>query len=533
MTTMTLRQGLSRFLLPSVCLVVIILSCAGAFVGLDASSFWVDELFSAYFSDPAQPDLAAVFGRAVEDVNPPAYYLLLWAVLHHTGLDIVTGSRGLSAALGCLAIVALVLAPGRGVGLAPRLFAGAFAATSTIWFQNVQEARTYALIFLLAAGMTAAALRCLDGLRAGRAPVLPLAALAVLSLAASLSHYYAILLSGALFTMLLPWCRSWRALGGVVIAGLLVLVPFVAFLAWHQTRIVADVNDTWFSASAEFLSRHFHEGLKQLLGTTRSIFLLLVLGALALWALVARGPRDCLAALGRDGAGVALAVLAGSFVLACLYALAVTFAVTPMLSLRFFNVLAPVAWIALAYAAHVVIVLMDGPVRAPLSAIFLSLTVALAGTMALDRGRDMKEPWRHGARTVAEIAECRGATLPVVWWPQAYITENDPERFHGFYMPPDPERRWLTLDQDALPAEIGRDEMAALVRESAAGRRACPLLLWAVHMPVNDPDAVARALAAHLDPGSGDRVTVTEFSAEHGWQRGYLFRLERAGGGGA
>jgi hypothetical protein len=531
MTNMTLRQGLSRILLPSVCLVVIILSCAGAFVGLDASSFWLDELYSAYFSDPAQPDLAAVLDRAVEDVNPPAYYLLLWAVLHHTGLDIVTGSRGLSAVLGGLAIVALVLAPGRGVGLAPRLFAGAFAATSTIWFQNVQEARTYALVFLLVAGMVAAALRCIDGLRAGRAPVLPLAALAVLSLAASLSHYYAILLSGALFTMLLPWCRSRRALAGVVIAGLLVLVPFVAFLTWHQTRIVADVNDTWFSASADFLSRHLTEGLKQFIGTTRSIFLLLVLASLALWALLARGPRDCLAVLMRKGAGAPLVVLTGSFLLAYLYAVGITFAVTPMLSHRFFNVLAPVAWIALAYVAHVVLALMDGPVRAPVTAIYLSLTVALAGTMALDRGRDTKEPWRHAAQAVAALEDCRGATLPVIWWEQPYTTDDDPERFYGFYMPPDPDRSWLPLNRDALPAELGGAEMASLVRDTATGRRACPLLLWAVHEPVDNPDAVAAALAAHLDAGSADRVTVSAFTAEEGWQRGYLFLLDRADGG--
>lgn len=517
-------QRLIRLLLPTTSLVVIVLSLAGAFIGLETSSLWTDELFSAYFADPALPSFSAALARAAEDVNAPGYYLLLWKTLQSTGMEFALGSRGLSALLGTLAILALVLAPTKRVGLSPRLLAAAFASTSLIWFTYTQEARAYALVFLLVVGMVASALRSLDGLLAGRVPVLPLAALSVFSLAASLSHYYAILLAGALFTMLLPFCRSFREFVGVIVSGCLVLVPFVAVFFWHTPQIIIDIQDTWFSSEFAALKSQTIGGLQALIGSWRALPLLLVLAALALWAILSRGLRDCWAALTRDQIGAALMLLIGSFLLAYLYAIAVTFAFAPMLSKRFFIAMAPVTWISLAYVTHVVLTLMDSSIRALAATISLSLAVLMAGTMVMNRGGDSKQPWRHSAEEVASLPGCTAATLPVVWWEQPYMSVDNPERFYGFYLLPDPDREWLALNRHQLRAELDRPEMAELVRETAAGQRVCPLLLWSVHMSVGDPTDVAEVLEAH----AGERVTVVDVRPRTSGPAAYLFVLDHA-----
>lgn len=182
---------------------VILISCIGAFVGLGASSFWTDKLFTAYFADPDQATLQEVLSRAAEDVNPAVYYSFLWAYLRATGLDFVLGSRGLSAFLGVLAIAAIVLAPTKTISIAPRLVAGAFAASSSIWFYVTQEARAYALSLFLVACITGCALRVLESLRVGRPPYNMITALTLLSLVASLSHYYTVLLVGGFYSILL------------------------------------------------------------------------------------------------------------------------------------------------------------------------------------------------------------------------------------------------------------------------------------------------------------------------------------------
>ncbi|MDW3223354.1 MAG: hypothetical protein R8G34_10775 [Paracoccaceae bacterium] len=510
-------------------LAVLVLSCVSAFIGLEASSLWVDELFSTYFADTALPDLEAVFSRATEDTNPPGYYLLLWESLRLTGMSFVPGGRGLSALLAILAILALVLAPTKGIGFTPRLLAAVFVVATPIWFFNSQNIRAYALIFLLAVGMAASALRTMDGLLVGRAPVGPLALLAVLSLAASLSQYYAILLAGGLFTVLLFFCRSVTALTGVALSGLLVLVPFLAFMTWHQERIIPEIGDMWFATdlSFEWILSNSIFGLKQLVGTQFSLLILGVLIALAVWALFAQGPRKFFSVLTRDRIGAALALLMGSFLVAYLYAIAVTFAFTPIFAARLFDVLAPMAWVALAYGAHAVLGLMDTPVRNVVATASLSCVVLLAGTKMLDRGQDAMQPWRHSAEAVAAKDGCIGSTLPVVWFEQPLFKENNPERFYGFYLPPDQDRKWLPLSRHDLQTDLGSEKMRAVVQNTASGLRECTLLLWSVHMQIDDLGAVTEALAAHMGQdvmSSGIDIEIVR--PRHSVSSGYLFVLQ-------
>ena len=79
--------------------VVILLSSVGAFVGLDSSSMWHDELFTAYVSDPEQSSLPAMLLRAAEDVHPPGYYALVYGVTRIVGGDFAVVARGLGSGL--------------------------------------------------------------------------------------------------------------------------------------------------------------------------------------------------------------------------------------------------------------------------------------------------------------------------------------------------------------------------------------------------------------------------------------------------
>ena len=79
-----------------------------AFVGLTTASLSIDELFTAYFSDP-QLAIGNFFQRAATDVHPPAYYLALYGLLQAGG-DFTVAGRGFSAACAVLALVVLYFA---------------------------------------------------------------------------------------------------------------------------------------------------------------------------------------------------------------------------------------------------------------------------------------------------------------------------------------------------------------------------------------------------------------------------------------
>lgn len=519
---MTTRPVLPWLVLPAVAAAVILVSCAAAFVGLGADGMWVDELFTAYFSDPAQTDFAAVADRAAQDVNPPFYYYLVWAVARITGLEIQWAARGASAVMGCVAIAAICLAPAQAVGRPARLVAGAFAATSFIWFEMVQEARSYTLVFTLVAGMMAAGLHLLSPLQEKRIPVGPLLAMAILGFAASLTHYYAVLVAGGAFAMALTFCRSLRAALAVAGAGLALLAAIVGFLAWHVPRMVVDIQDTWFSSSLYALKFHTRVGLEHLVGTVWTVLALAVLLALLVWG----GLWGGWARVWEGGLVGPVVFLGGTVTLAYLFGIGVTLGFAPMFSWRVFYVLAPVVWLGLAYLVQGALALTEGRGQALWGALAVALVAALVpvGT----RGTETNTPWKRSAEAVTALPGCVSARLPVAWWEQPYDRDDDPERFYGYYMPDDPGRAWLRVPQNAVVGGLARPEVAALVAETAAGRRDCPLLFWAVHMAgAVKSEAIVAALAAHLPPGA--RVVVRPIRAEDSAQEARLFLLERGG----
>lgn len=509
--------------------VVIAVSCLGAFVGLHGSSFWTDEFFTAYFADPTTPTFGTALSRAAEDTNPPVYYLLLRQILRLSEIDIVIGSRAFSAATGCLAVLAILLAPTKGVGLSARLVAGVCAATSAIWFQYSQEARSYALLSFFVVCLLATALRCADALRDGRIPAFGLAILVVFSLVASLTHYYAFLLAAAVFTSLLLFVKSLRALTSLVLSGLILLISVLSFVSWHQPQIVLDIQDTWFSASMGFLAYTTIVGLAKIVsspGIFDIALLFLLLVTLLTWGLATHGLRTSWQILHDDLASRALIVILASCALAYLYAVILTFAFTPILGPRFFNVLAPAVWLTAGYLTHIALKLLTDSRQQMVAAVTTSVAVLLLGTSVAYRGMDTRQPWRHSAEAVAALPGCTSATLPVVWFEQRFFEEDNPERFYGFYLPSDPDRTWLPVNRYAIDRDLNSTAMVQLVRDTLHGTRECPLLLWSVHMSI-EPEEIAKQITEMLGSSAEEyKVTSRVVRPSDSTARGFLFILE-------
>jgi len=111
------------------------------------AGLWMDELFSAWASDPTN-SLDVVFQRTVEDVHPPLYQILLWLFYKGVGYGEMVG-RVFSMILGVSIIPAMY-------GLGAKLFnsnVGLLAAFfSAINFHLIffsQNTRSYALLVLL------------------------------------------------------------------------------------------------------------------------------------------------------------------------------------------------------------------------------------------------------------------------------------------------------------------------------------------------------------------------------------------------
>ena len=160
--------------------------------GLDAQSFWRDEASTAL-------ELAGGFGDMLDAVHddeaqPPGYFVLAWLWSKPFGLGEV-GLRSLSVVLG-VATIPVAAAVGRCWSPRAGLAAAARVAVNPFLVWYSQEARSYALLALLAGLMTLFMVR-------GR----PLA-WAVAASAALLTHYFAAFLVLAQAVVLLRRGRS-------------------------------------------------------------------------------------------------------------------------------------------------------------------------------------------------------------------------------------------------------------------------------------------------------------------------------------
>jgi hypothetical protein len=459
--------------------VIALVACVFAFIGLGLSNFWADELFTVFVIG-GDDGLAGVWRRALTDVHPPLYYMLLHGWSRLGGLS-EAWLRLPSAVCAVLALLLTARVLWRRFTPAALGYALAMAASSFFFFEQSQNARSYGVAILVAAGLLGLALRLRERTTAtGRFPVGAFVALLALGMAGSFIHFYLLLLTG----MVLAWLLAVPRLRvPVILAGLLILASVGAYtwLLLHATA--QDVDRTWYRADARFFWSQTSIARKHL-ATAASGWILTLLCVAALWRRWRSG-RGALAAgvpeAGRAAAQLSLLVTAGVIASGIL----VSCVLAPSYSAR--NVLTTLPFICTLLAW-----LYDaaGPKLGSRTSHVLAalLALAVAGNLWLVRGRfvERNEPWRTTAQFVARMPGCTGQPIPVMhpykFGPPTPAFRAFAERaFFGHYAPAGMRiAAWM-------PSElVGRHPAPALrellaTRAAQAGQGGCALLAWAVH----------------------------------------------------
>ena len=357
--------------------------------GLDRTSLWVDEAFSAWVAGHGLDGLWTLI--RTYDTHPPLYYLLLHGWVAWLG-DGEAGLRSLSVLL-ATATVPLVYAAG--AVLAPagtdRRLLGGLAASLFVLapFQlaYAQEARSYAAL------VAATALALLGGLALLREPARLRRpgwpwALLVVGWALGLWLHNLAVLTIAAFLPPLAWCcwrQGWAACRNLVAALLLTLLLWSPELPTLLAQLGQVRGDFWLAPpSAATVARTASRLLTLDRLGSRNPWPLLV--ALQLWGLVwlVREGRAAMAAL-------LLAVSALGFLLALLASLTVV----PVFLDR------TLIWTALPGYLALAAGLVGLPGRLARPALTLLVLAAFAWGAFVYHDRKAKEPWREVVGRIA------------------------------------------------------------------------------------------------------------------------------------
>lgn len=372
---------------------LIVLAAALRFGFLAHQSFWADEAYTAALVREPLPDLVRHIPKT--ESTPPLYYVVAWAWAKLFGTS-EAGLRSLSALVGT-ATVPIAYAAGRElVGRRAGLITAALVATSPLLVWYSQEARAYALVTLLAAASVYFFARAFN--RARGRPVLWLAVVSVLAL---LTHYYAVLLfaveAGILLTR--PVLRRqvlWAA--AAVGASGLALLPLVR--AQHPGHRTGWIDLLPLRGRLEEIPAQFAFGQASLDIRHASAIAFLAVAALRLGVSFVAVPRR--------PAAFAVALAGGSMALAL---------VSKAVGVDFFYYRPLVyVWIPVAIAAAAVFASprlgRGGVVAAAAFCAGLALcTLAVAARPALQR-----ENWR-GAVALIGARDPARAVVVAPWWP--------------------------------------------------------------------------------------------------------------------
>lgn len=485
-----------------------------AYVGLSASGYWIDELFSLFILDHGGGQ-AEVLRRALTDTHPPLFYFLAypWTQLFGTS---ETGARSLSATLLVASLPLLFVILRRIYSLRAAAFGVAVAASSKLFFEQTHNVRNYPLAVLLSTGLLGLTLALRRRAAAGGPiPVWLASAFWLVALGGSFTHLYLFLTVGAAHFYLLLTMRTLRQRAAVAASGVSILVPVAAFVSVLTHGSQQDVEDMWFSNSFDVLSKQMLNGLSQAWSWA-------VIGAIVVLAAVvlARQFRRASVAVDANGERKAAAQLATLAILGVIGAgLAISFLVAPSFGARNLVVLAPFFWLA---AAGLYDAAAPDPRGASGKVLIGLLLFFLLGNVANLRGRFLvrAEAWRESAALVAATSGCETAVIPAVlpdlFGPSTpFFHELARTHFYGRYFP---RERLSIITPDAFSPATADPQVTALWRSRLTG--GCRVLAWAVH----DVDLKrANTLADQMARTAGvprDRIAIRTVETEKMWLAG-------------
>jgi len=126
---------------------IVIVGAILRFKGLTFEDHWLDELYSADFSDPSR-SFNSMLKVTLEDVHPPLYQTLLWVWYKVFGFTEYAG-RSLSAIIGSLGVITIYFLGKELFNKYVGLYAALLASVNIFLIHYSQEVRSYELFFLL------------------------------------------------------------------------------------------------------------------------------------------------------------------------------------------------------------------------------------------------------------------------------------------------------------------------------------------------------------------------------------------------
>ncbi len=478
-----------------------------ASLGPETHSLWFDELFTARLLEPTPG--TTLFARIATDVHPPIYLFTLSAVTRLFG-DGEIGLRLLSAVAACAAILVFVLGSRAIFSLPARLFGAAVATGSLFWFNQAQNARSYALCLLIVSGLLVVSLALLNADRRRRLLMLALLGFAV---AGSFTHFYALYVSLSVLILLAVIGRRNRVVLAIAAIALVVAVElYVKLVIETHTRVSLD--DNWYQNSLGWYLAVLRSCLDTTLGPQGVVAILLCLAAMLHGRMGSPG-RTAAVQLDRVTlflAGVPVLVLAGAIVSSTLLA--------PNFWDRNFLVVSPFFW-ALAARAYDAAMEKAKPALRLALASGLSLLVLSMASVAMARlpsgeSRVLYEPFRQSAQWIQTLPACRGQTLPIVttdhpsWYKPGYA-EMIYESAYGRYL----ER--FAPTELVFSRDLARGTLPSSLKGELERRldgEGCPILAWSVHnmTPEIFGWIKAKLLVALGRAGDDPRVIIQPFS---------------------
>jgi len=478
----------------------------GAFVQLDRSSLWYDELFTAWVttqsSDPVQ-----VWQRITMDLHPPLYYFstYLWSLLFGTG---DAGLRSYSAvcAVAAIAVMWVTLRPV--IGLPGRLVMAGLAAGSREWFYMAQNARSYALCLLLGAVLLWLGVE-LPRDRGARK--WPLIGLGVAAFIGAFSHFFMTFEAVGLCLVLALYVPR-RRIALLGLAAGLVAANALYLKAVIEPDARFSVTHTWMSRNAGAYADNLLDSLKFL--GLKEVAVLALLGWSGLW-LWRAGRAAVNRARGR-ATGTVLARWAAwwraiePFTVICwsvpglvlVFSIASAVLIRPNFTPQNFLVCAPFVWAGCGrlYERWMT---RAGPRSAVAIQVAVGLFVLSMAPVVLGRFVERNEPWKESAEGIRGFEACRDQLIAVVSEDGPWLRDpkfpGDYQAFlYGRYL-----RGFApTFTIEHRDVAEGRLDgpTRALLRQRLDGG-GCPVLAWGAHTGENHyADTLGKQITAAAGP---------------------------------
>lgn len=479
----------------------LLIGILGAFVGLDASSLWTDELFTAWVVSP--PDLAENARRLLTDVNPPIYYIAITLYTKLVG-DSDVALRSFSAICATASLVLFVTATRPFFSLNARLFAAAIATASGFWFFQSQNARGYALALLFGVAVLALGLRIVSADPSKRTPRTRLASLFAVMLLGQFVHFY-LLYQAIAVLMMTAVVRPREKYTLAILAITLFAIAEYYIIGVIGNVAVYSTKQGWIPSAPAWYIAQLRSVVMSTVNSVGLAAILLCAGLILGRALRAYLPGRLEGGGSRARswgieirAGIAnlredkvLLLCVGTPAIVVVGGLLSSLLLAPNFTDRNILTVSPFLWAFFAWLYDRGVAAASAALRWPANLLAVVLLLAMA-SVAIGRAWPRNEPYRETAQWIRSVPACRGAKIPVVELSRSEWSEPTFLRMISQFA----YQRYLGEFATAtviLGEELETGKLSPSLRSELQERldgRGCPVIAWSAHL-MDEAGAVA------------------------------------------